>query len=191
MRVIRLALAVLTLSFVAVGLGAQNPAPSFNLAVVDFQRALNSVEEGKAAMKEIEDEGKKRQDGLTKKQKELEELQGKLEEFQRNASTGMMAPEAMAQGRKLQEDFRLKFEAYQKELQDADQAIQTKEMDARRVILGKLRELVNQLGRTEAFSLVLEANESGLLYAASYTDLTEKVIQEYNKKHKVASKGRR
>jgi len=175
------------------GVEASTPQPEFRMAVVDFQKALNSVEEGKRAMKAIEEEGKKKEASLKKRQEELEKLQTQLEEFQRNASTGMMSPDAMEKGRRVQEEFRQKYEAYTRELQEAEQTMQRKEIEARRGIIGRLRDVVNDMGRSGTYTLIVEANESGLLYASSYTDLTERVIQEYNKKHEqqTGRRGRR
>lgn len=171
------------------GLVANSVEAAVRVAIVDFQRALNSVEEGKKVMGELDAEKKKRGSSLEKLETELKTLEGKLQEFQRNASTGMMAPDAMAEGRKTQQEFQEKFEKYQQQLQEAEQSLQMKELEARRSIIGKLRAVVQEMGRSEPENtIIFEANESGLLYSASYTDLTEKVIQEYNKRHKAGSK---
>lgn len=156
----------------------------FKMAVVDFQQALNGVEEGRKAKAQLKTEFEAKQKDIDKRKKELEELQTKIEQFQQKASSGLLKPEAMEEGRKMEMDFRKKLEAYTNLVQESQKDISQKEMEATRGILNRLRDLVVELGRKEGFSMVLEKNESGLLYAASYTDLTEKLIQEYNKKFK-------
>lgn len=157
---------------------------NFSMAVVDFQQALNGVEEGKAAKEKLKKEFEGKQKDIEKRKADLEKRQKTLEEYQGKAASGLLKPEKMEEGRKLEAEFRKKFEEYTKLVQDSQKNISQKEMDATRGILQKLRDMVVEIGRKEGFSMVLEKNESGLLYAASYTDLTEKLIQNYNKKYK-------
>lgn len=177
---------VLVLMFVTcLAFGSLNAAPTdFKMGVVDFQQALNGVEEGQAAKAKLKTEFEAKQKDIEKRKKELEGLQGKLEEFQQKAASGLLKPEAVDEGRKMEIDFRKKLEAYTNIVQESQKEISQKEMEATRGILNRLRDMVVDLGRKEGFSMVLEKNESGLLYAATYTDLTEKLIQEYNKKFK-------
>lgn len=156
----------------------------FRMGVVDFQQALNGVEEGKKAKAKLKKEFEGKQKDIEKRKADLEKRQKVLEDYQGKAASGLLKPEKMEEGRKLEAEFRKKFEEYTKLVQDSQKNISQKEMDATRGILQKLRDMVVDLGRKEGFSMVLEKNESGLLYAASYTDLTEKLIQTYNKKYK-------
>lgn len=156
----------------------------FRMAVVDFQAALNGVEEGKSAKSKLKKEFEAKQKDLEKRKAELEKLQKEIEGFQQKAQSGLLKPEMIEKGRKKEEEFRKKLEAYTKMVQESQQNISEKEMSATQGILSRLRDLVVEVGRKEGYSLVLEKNESGLLYAASYTDLTEKLIQQYNKKYK-------
>lgn len=156
----------------------------FKLAVVDFQQALNGVEEGKTAKDKLKKEFESKQKEIESRKAEIEALQKKLEDYQTKAASGLLKPEAMEDGRKMELEFRKKFEDYTKMVQASQQSISTKEQEATRGILQRLRDLVVEMGRSEGYAMVLEKNESGLLYAAGYTDLTEKLIQTYNKKYK-------
>jgi len=160
----------------------------FKLAVADFQQALNSVEEGKTAKTKLKEEFKVKQKNIDKRKKELASLQKQVEEFHTKAASGLLKPAAMDKGHKLEQKFQKKLQKYTAMVKSFQDEISKKEMKATQGILDRLRNLVVDLGRKEGYSMVLEKNESGLLYAASYTDLTEKLIQEYNKKYKSKKK---
>jgi outer membrane protein len=162
----------------------ENSGSGMRMAVVDFQQALNGVEEGRAAKEQLKKEFEAKQKDIEKRKTELENLQKRIEGFQQRATSGLLKPEAIEEGRKLELEFRTKLETYTNLVQDSQREISQKEMEVTRGILNRIRDLVVEIGRQEGFSLVFEKNESGLLYASSYTDLTERVIQEFNKKTK-------
>ena len=177
--------AAVALFLTSQALTAQNPdQEGVRLAVVDFQQALNGVEEGRAAKDRLKKEYDARQKEIEKSKASVEALQDKLEGFQQKAASGLLKPESMEEGRKLEMEFRTKLEAYTNLIQNTQKEFTQKEMDATRGIINRLRDLVIDIGRKDGFNLVLEKNESGLLYASSYTYLTERLIQEFNKKNK-------
>lgn len=156
----------------------------FRMAVVDFQKALNGVEEGKKFVAQLKKEAEKSQKNVQKKEAEIQALQKELEDFQTKAQSGLLKPEAMEDARKKQVEYQTKMEAFFKLRQESGQAIAEKEQSRRIEMLKKMRGIVDEMGRKEGYSMVLERNESGLIYAATFTDLTEKLIQNYNKKFK-------
>ncbi len=156
----------------------------FKLAVVDFQAALNGVEEGKQAKSKLKQEFDVKQKDLEKRKTSLDKLQTEIASLQSQMQSGVLKPEAIEKGKKMEADFKKQLEEYSELLQSSQKDISEKEMKATQEIISKLRNLVIELGRNEGYSMVLEKNESGLIYAASYTDLTEKLIQKYNATHK-------
>lgn len=180
-----LVLAALLVPALAFG---QNKPGEFRLGVVDFQKALNSVEEGKSAKEKLKKEFEEKQKEIEGRKTKLDKLQGEIQELQKQAQSGIVKPEVMEKGRKLEGDFQKQFEEYTKVVQQHQRDITDKEQKATSDILAKLRDLVVELGRTGGFTMVLEANESGLLYASAPTDLTEQLIQKYNGAHKAAKK---
>lgn len=157
---------------------------SFRMAVVDVQKALNAVEEGKTAKAKLKKEFEKKQKEIEKRKEELEKLQTEIEGYQQKMASGLLSQEAMNKARKKEQDFRKKLEVYTEMVQNSQREFSQKEVNATKGIVARLQEMVVEIGRKEGFSMVLEKNQSGLLYAASYTDLTEKLIQTYNKKFK-------
>ena len=163
-------------------------ATEFKLAVVDFQKAINSIEEGKAMKAKLQKEADERKKELGARQSKLEKMQKELEEIQKQAQSGLLKPEQSAstieRGRKLDADFRKDLEAFTQLQMKSEQEFREKESKALQGMIPKMKELVQEIGRTDGFTLVMEANESGVFYAASFTDITEKLIQRYNSKYK-------
>lgn len=170
--------------------GADAPAanPGLKLAIVDFQKALNSVEEGKAAKEKLKKEFEAKQKELDSRKQKLDKLQTEIEGLQKQMQSGLLKPDqtnqVMEKGRKLETDFRKQLEEFTDLGKKHQQEIGEKEMKATQEILGRLKTIVQEIGRTEGFTLVLEQNASGLVYASSYTDVTEKLIQKYNTQYK-------
>jgi len=167
---------------------ADAPAqPSLKLAIVDFQKALNSVEEGKAAKAKLKKEFDDKQKDLDARKTRLDKLQTEIEGLQKQMQSGLLKPEQTTQivekGRKLEGDFRKQLEEFTDLGRKHQQEIGEKEMKATQEILTRLRAIVQDIGRTDGFNLVMEQN-SGLVYASSYTDVTEKLIQKYNSQYK-------
>jgi len=181
-----LALVVAKLS--ALSAADSTAAGGLKLAVVDFQKALNSVEEGKSAKAKLKKEFEDKQKDLDARKVKLDKLQTEIEGLQKQMQSGLLKPEQQApimeKGRKLETDFRKQLEEFTDLGKKHQQEIGEKEMKATQEILGRLKQIVQDIGRQEAFNLVLEQNASGLVYASSYTDVTEKLIQKYNSQYK-------
>lgn len=156
----------------------------FRLGIVDFQKALNGVEEGKKAKERLKKEFDEKAKDIEARKGKLDKLQAEITELQKQAQSGIVKPEVMEKGRKLEGDFQKQFEEYTKLVQQHQKDISEKEAKATSDIIGKLRDIVVDLGRSGGYTMVVEANESGLIYASAPTDLTEQAIQKYNSTHK-------
>lgn len=157
---------------------------NLKIGIVDLQRALNSVEEGKGARDNFKKELESTQKQIDSRKVALEKLRKELEDLQTKAQSGLLKPEAMEQGRKKQADFQKQFEEYTQWVEKTQGDLARKEQEATQGILAKLKPVVDDIARKEGFNMIFERNQSGLLYAAAYTDVTEKLIQEYNKTSK-------
>jgi len=166
---------------------AEIPNSALKIGVVDLQRALNSVEEGKTARDKFKKDLDLSQKEIDKRKGELEGLRKELEDMQTKAQSGLLKPEALEQARKKQADFQKKVEDYTAWVDKTQGDLAKKEQDATQGILARLKPMVDDVGRKEAFTMIFERNQSGLIYASSYTDVTEKVIQEFNKSSKSKS----
>ncbi len=83
-----------------------------------------------------------------------------------------------------QKEFQGKAEAYQKLVNEAKQAVGKKDNEYTSKSLADIKGIIAELAKEMKLNLVLEATESGLLYAEEGMDLTQKVIEKYDAKAK-------
>ena len=92
----------------------------------------------------------------------------------------------------LSEDaLRKKVETYQADLMDLQneymqyqQELSTKEAELTQKILEKMQAILRRIGQTDGYTLIVEANEGGVVWVPSNLDLTDILIQRYNKQAK-------
>ncbi len=147
---------------------------------VDFQRALNSVEEGKSAKKKLLEERDKKAKELEGRKKTLEEERKKIEGEVRD---GLLSREALAQKGS---EFDKKAFELQKLLNDYTQSMQAKEMEITNGILAKLAKISEEIREKEGYDYILE--KSVVIAAKAEYDLTKKVISIYNERKEKAKK---
>lgn len=153
-------------------LAAEKPA----IAYVDVRKVLLESKIGKKNKAEFEKMIKEKEGALNKEEEKLKAMQ---EAFQKDQL--MMTDD---QKKAKQKAFQEKADAYQKMVKDAKQEVGKKDNEYAAKSLGEIRGIIADLAREMKLSLVLEASESGLLYAEEGMDLTPKVIDKYDAKAK-------
>ncbi|MBL7684500.1 MAG: OmpH family outer membrane protein [Deltaproteobacteria bacterium] len=168
--------AVAVLASCALGRGVM--AQEMKLGLVDFQKALNDVEEGKSAKARLKGE-------FDQKQKTLDALQNDLKTMKDNLEKQktVLSKEALQQK---EGEYRDKFVELQKKLAEFRGELQQKEMEYTGNIITAMRQVVQEVGAQEKFTLILEKGQDSVLYAPTATDLTAKVIAAYNSKPRAA-----
>ena len=170
MRLISPTLFVLILT----GLNTVARADEMKIGYVDMARALNEVEEGKAAKAKLKADF----DG---KQKKLDEMQNELkaakDDFEKKAA--MMKPEAK---QAKQEELQKKFVELQQTYMQLQKELMDKEGAVTQDITGKLRKILARIGDREGYSIILDIGET-VLYFKRHMELTDKVVQEYNEQY--------
>lgn len=153
-------------------LAAEKPA----IAYVDVRKVLLESKVGKKNKAEFEKMIKEKESVLNKEEEKLKAMQ---EAFQKDQL--LMTDE---QKKAKQKAFQEKADAYQKMVRDAKQEINKKDNEYAGKSLTEIRGIVAELAKEMKLSLVLEASESGLLYAEEGMDLTSKVMEKYDAKAK-------
>lgn len=169
---------VLIGAFFLASLGIGRPVVAANelkIGVVDFQQALNEVNEGKAAKSKLEADFKKKQKQLEIQQKELEELRNKLQ-----AEAAVLSEDKV---REKQAEFQEKFLALRNKTLEYQQEMVVQEKELSGTILNKLKEIVAEVGKAEGYTLIVEKSGDPVLYVESKDDLTSRVVGLYNKKY--------
>ncbi len=148
---------------------------ALKIGVVNFQQALNSVNEGKTAKSKLEAEFKRKQKQLDIQQKELEALKNDLQQQAAVLSQDKLQAK--------QQEFQKKFLALRQKAGEYQQEMLKKESELSAKILGRLKTIVDEIGGKEDFTLIVEKSNDPVLYVKSKDDLTQRVIKIYNKKY--------
>jgi len=148
-------------------------AAEFKIGYVDLNRALNESAKGKEAVKMLEDMVKEKQSSIVEKEKELKALDDEIAK-----QSSILNPDAIkekqAKREKLMRD-------YQRMVKDSQDEVQQKRNDFMEAIVKDLRQTVLRLGKEKAYSIIFERVASGILYIPEEADLTDTLIEQFNK----------
>ena len=149
-------------------------AQEARIAVVDLDQAINATDQGKKAREELQKKQKAAESQLKpmlERGKALaEEIQNKrfvLSEDalrQKQLDLAELQNEVRTKGAELEGQFKVDYER----------------------LVGPLRQkllgIVTEVGKEQGFALVLERGTPGLIYAKETLDITDLVIEKFNKK---------
>jgi outer membrane protein len=144
------------------------------IGIVDIDQAISSTEEGKAAREEF-----------ARKQREAEaELQPMYERYKEledemKAKKFVLSDEALFQKQLDLAEMRNQIQNKMKELED-----QLK-VDQKRLegpLTAKLVDIIEEIGKTKGFTMILRRGTPGVLYTREALDITDIVIEKYNAK---------
>lgn len=153
---------------VAVSAQAQN-----KIGYVDVQKAIQATASGKKAKASLDGEYNKRKKDLDKKKADIEKMGQDLEKKRAVLSEEVMQKKQM----ELQEEM-MKF---QKVVAENQLEIQKREKELVEPILTKMRTVIEKVAQEKGFSIVLEKQGQNLLYAQADADLTDAVVQTFEK----------
>jgi outer membrane protein len=155
-------------------------AAEMKIGYVDLNKALNESEEGKKAVKILEDLFKSKQAVLDEKRMELNKLN---EELQKQSS---ILNQDVMKGKQEERD-KLGRE-FQRMVKDAEDEVEKKRADFMDRILKDLTEIIKKTGADEGYTIIFERVQSGIMYIPEKLDLTDKVIKKYNEASKTEKK---
>ena len=142
------------------------------IGLVDIQRAINECQAGKDAKKNLTKEAEKFQKLIQDKQKELQTLKESLEK-----QSMMLSQEAKANKEK---EYQAKLRDFQRWGQDSQNEINAKRVEMERNISISLQKVIKKVGEEEGYTLVLEKNETIVLYGSKANDITDRVIKAFD-----------
>jgi outer membrane protein len=151
-------------------------ADKSGIAFVDVRKVLLESKVGKKNKAEFEKMIKQKEAAISKEEEKLKALQ---QAFQKDQL--LMTEE---QKKAKQQEFQEKADVYQKMVKEAKQEVNKKDSEYTSKALGEIRGIIAGIAKEMKLSLVLEASESGLLYAEEGMDLTPKVMERYDAKSK-------
>jgi outer membrane protein len=146
------------------------------IGVVNLQRAINETEDGRQAQRRLKKLFDERQKSLNSAQESLKAQKDSLERQQDVLSQDALKKKV----EKYQEDLM----ALQNEYVQYQQELSTKEGELTQKILEKMQAILRRIGQSEGYTLIIEANEGGVVWVPTNLDLTDVLIQRYNKQAK-------
>ena len=158
--------------FLIWGLGAN--AESVKIGVIDLQQAIVSTEDGRKVREELEGKAASAQKQLQPKLQKFQDMQAEMKEMQ-----PVLSEEAL---QKKQFDLMELQQQIQNEGQGLEQQLKMDEARLMAPLQEKFVAVVEKIGKDKKFSLILLRGAPGVAYAGETLDITDLVIEEFNKK---------
>lgn len=165
---------VLVLAAAAAWATAASDEQPLRIGVVDIDQAISSTEEGKAAREEL---SRKQREAETKVQPMIERYKALDEELK--TKKFVLSDEALYQK---QLDLAEMRNEIQSKMHEIEGQLQVDQKRLEGPLLAKLKDIIEELGKSQGFALILHRNAPGVLYAREGIDITSQVIERYNKK---------
>jgi outer membrane protein len=147
-------------------------AQGMKIGYVDVQRAVQEVEEGKAARARLQAELQQKRGDLERKRADLEKMRA---DYDKQAP--VLSDDAK---RKRQEDLQKAFVDAQGAAGQMQEELSGKEQEAMRNISQRLLQVVAEISDKDGFTFVLD--KAALLYAPAASDVTNEVVRRYNER---------
>ena len=144
------------------------------IGVVDIDQAISSTEQGKAAREEF---ARKQREAEQQIQPMLDRYKALEEELK--AKKFVLSDEALFQKQLDLVEMRNQIQGRMKEL-EGQMKVDQKRLEG--PLLQKLGSTIEDVGKAQGFTLILNRRSPGLLYSREALDITDLVIQKYNKK---------
>ncbi len=143
------------------------------MGILDSQKVLNESSAGKMFTKQLSDRGKEITDELITEQKAIEKME---KDLKREA----LVLSAEKKDEKAREIWIRKndFKSMEKHLKNEFQQLQ---LNIQRKFGSDLNKIVKNMGEKEGYLMIVEYKQGGVIYFQDHIDITDRVIQEYNK----------
>ena len=150
------------------------------VGIIDLQRCLQESKEGKRVTQLLQKKKVVLQSQLDEKQKELMDLR---REFEKQAM--MLSMDAQTDKRRAVERKTRELEYH---FQDLNAEMRRAEEREKKRIFDELGKVIEKIGSTGNYALVLEKRSGGVLYWNKVIDITDQVIKAYDKVKEEESK---
>jgi len=150
------------------------------IGTVNLQKVMTASEPAQEAMAELQSKSTSIQEKLEAKKQEVQSLREDMEKQKM----------VMSQEAKIDKEMELKRKI--RDLQDEARAFQRQikreQNNLTEPILEILQEVIEDYGQKHDYSLIIDTQNSGLLFAKESMDITDKIIVDLNKAWRAAQK---
>ena len=152
---------------------ATSAQKNIKIGYVDLQKVLVSSDAGREAKRNIERESEEKKKTLEEKKKDIQNMMKNIEK-QSSVLSEKVKMEKMKEIEEKREDF-LQL------LQKSERDLQAKDAELTSNIVKDVMPIIKQIGKEKGYTLILEKNT--ILYVNEDNDISEEVMELYNKKY--------
>lgn len=145
------------------------------IGIVNIQKIISSIKEGKSVNTTLEKSFKSKQKILKKEEEDIKKMIANFEKQNQVLSDAAKA--------KKRAEINQRRQAASQKMMDFQKDIQKQEAQLKKPILDKLKPVIDEISAKEKVTMTFEISASPPIYASKKIDLTEKVIKAYDKKH--------
>ena len=169
------ALAVAIAITLGLGMTARNASAEgvVKIGVFNLQKAINDSKKGQAAKSRLVSKFDRLNKQLQAEEAEIKKLQ---QDMDRQAS--MLSYEARTEKEKT---LRRKMRDFQDHYNDATKEMQKEEMEATKPIVEELLKIAADIGKERGYTLIMESQKAGIVYAPDALDITEDVVKQLDR----------
>ncbi|OGR32772.1 MAG: hypothetical protein A3J80_13215 [Desulfobacula sp. RIFOXYB2_FULL_45_6] len=149
-------------------------ADTAKIGLFDFQKVLSESSAGKSTQKQLTDKGNDLQSKLKTEKEKLDEMNKAYEREKL-----VLSPEKQAEKEK---EFRNHVNEFKKMQDDFTREFKQLEIQSLNKIQEEVVQIINEIGKAEGYTLILEKKAGGVLYYTEKLDVTDQVIKKYNSK---------
>jgi len=150
-------------------------ADAFKIGLIDLQKVIATSSAGKASQAEINKQGKAMEAKFNKAKEELEEMKKRIER------------EALVISKEAREEKEREFRIKVNDLRELENKLKLDINNLNRRLVRQLQDevfdIVEEIGKKDEYTLIVEKNEGGVVYAPADIDITDKLIQLYNTRY--------
>jgi outer membrane protein len=165
----------------------QASSSAIKVGTVDLERALKESVSGKQALATLKQFRDKVVKDINDKKRQKDAKETTLRDLQTELTSQSMVLSDSAK-RDKEESYRRQMRDLRKLIDDSNRFIEESERELRERegeatsrLLRDLRDIIQAVGREESFTIIFERNDRVLLFVSDPIDLTEKIIQRFDK----------
>lgn len=143
---------------------------------VDIREVMLNSAAGKKASDEIKKIYDKNKSLIQESETELKKLKDELEKQRAILTETALKDKESA--------YQKKFRDYQIQVKDANDDLQSRDQEISKVLIPEILKVVNDIGKKEKYTMIIDVSAIPLAYHAKENDLTKKIIDEFNRTYK-------
>jgi outer membrane protein len=140
---------------------------------VSIGEVVAKSEAGKKAEEQFKKLVEKDRAAIQEKEKELQKLKDELEK-----QRPLLREDVL---RTREADYQKKFRDYQLLVKDSNEELQSKQQEIMKNLIPEIMKIVTAIGQKEKYTMIVDLSIIPMAYHASENELTQRVIEEFNK----------